>query len=161
MLKEMAQLVDTALIAAPASCSRDTSSGHVAALQLDATSQSMPADSEAAVLSASNGHIQESAEHEQTQQKGTGYEHSANAAAVQLKGTTDAQSLQDLSSSASARSIGSKKSNKPAWAMTADAALHAEQQEEDDLLAFAGGLEFDRYIDAQEDAELRTALQVR
>ena len=73
----------------------------------------------------------------------------------------DEQAAKRLDSSASVRSIGSKKVNKPAWAMTADAAYDAEQQEEEDLVAFAGGLEFDKYINQQEDAELRTVLQVK
>ncbi len=76
------------------------------------------------------------------------------------KGTVGTKGADGLSSSQSTKSIGSKKVNKPAWALTADAAQDAEQQEEEDLLAFAGGLEFDEYINEQEDAELRTALQV-
>ena len=76
------------------------------------------------------------------------------------KGTVGTNGPDGLSSSQSTKSIGSKKVNRPAWALTADAAQDAEQKEEEDLLAFAGGLEFDEYINAQEDAELRTALQV-
>ena len=76
------------------------------------------------------------------------------------KGTVGTNGPDGLSSSQSTKSIGSKKVNRPAWALTADAAQDAEQQEEEDLLAFAGGLEFDEYINEQEDAELRTALQV-
>ena len=49
---------------------------------------------------------------------------------------------------------------KPAWALTANAAKDVEQEEEAELLAFAGGLEFDKYIAAQEDAELQDVLQV-
>lgn len=78
--------------------------------------------------------------------------------------STDAarqESAEQLSKSVSSTSIGGKKVQKPAWALTADAAMDAEQQEEEDLLAFAGGLEFDRYIAAQEDAELQGVLQVR
>jgi len=76
------------------------------------------------------------------------------------KGTLGPKGPHGLSSSQSTKSIGSKKVNRPAWALTADAAQDAEQKEEEDLLAFAGGLEFDEYINEQEDAELRTALQV-
>jgi len=73
---------------------------------------------------------------------------------------TNAEGSERLNGSTSSKSVGSRKMNKPAWALTADAAQDAEQQEEEDLLAFAGGLEFDKYINEQEDAELRTVLQV-
>lgn len=70
------------------------------------------------------------------------------------------KSVDQLGKSASCTSIGGKKVQKPAWALTADAAKDAEQQQEEELLAFAGGLEFDKYIAAQEDAELQGVLQV-
>lgn len=55
--------------------------------------------------------------------------------------------------------------NKPAWAMTEDRAraaeAAAEQKEEEDLLGFADSLDYDAYLDELDDAELKSALQVR
>ena len=65
-----------------------------------------------------------------------------------------------FSKNASISSMGGKRVQKPAWALTANAANDVEQEEEEELLAFAGGLEFDKYIAAQEDAELQDVLQV-
>ncbi|DBA84014.1 TPA: hypothetical protein ACH3X1_006498 [Trebouxia sp. C0004] len=157
VLQEMSELVDAALSQAPA------------------TSLS-PAACEAAVLPIT------------TQDPCLTYHHDYNAAAAHLdrsiresggrqasppkaaecaavedrgtgKGTVGTNGPDGLSSSQFTKSIGSKKVNRPAWALTADAAQDAEQQEEEDLLAFAGGLEFDEYINEQEDSELRTILQ--
>ena len=82
--------------------------------------------------------------------------------AVHGKATVDEKGLAAGTSSSSTR--GKKAKQRPAWALTADAAQEvqqeAEQQEEEDLLAFAGGLEFDKYINEQEDADLKSVLQV-
>ena len=49
--------------------------------------------------------------------------------------------------------------------MTADRAraaeAAAEQREEEDLLGFAASLDYDAYLDDLDDAELKSALQVR
>ncbi len=136
VLQEMSQLVDAALSQAPA------------------TSRS-PAACEAVALPIT------------TQDPCPTHHYDCNAAGYAAvdnrakgKGTVGTKGPDGLSSSQSTKSIGSKKVNRPAWALTAGAAQDAEQQEEEDLLAFAGGLEFDEYINEQEDAELRTALQV-
>ena len=92
---------------------------------------------------------------------------SSNSVAKQLGRNTDSAAdrsnilpAEQLGKSASCASLGGKKVQKPAWALTANAAEDVEQQEEEDLLAFASGLEFDKYIFAQEDAELQGVLQV-
>ncbi|DBB02444.1 TPA: hypothetical protein ACH3X3_011442 [Trebouxia sp. C0006] len=149
VLQEMSQLVDAAL--SPAACE---------AVALPITTQdpcqTPHHDCDAAathhdrsVRESGDGQssIIKAAEYASVEDRGTG------------KGTLGPKGPHGLSSSQSTKSIGSKKVNRPAWALTADAAQDAEQKEEEDLLAFAGGLEFDEYINAQEDAELRTALQ--
>lgn len=85
---------------------------------------------------------------------------STTAAVKGCASTADQRHAEQLSKSTSCTSVGGKKVQRPAWALTADAGQDAEQQEEEELLAFAGGLEFDRYIAAQEDAELQEVLQV-
>lgn len=150
LLDEMSHFVDKALREAPASCKSPTSST-------------------AALASASN--IAGSVSYADVQPSADDCEAGAEALFQQVPDQASnklperveqapKRCSDRLGSSGSVISIGSKKVNKPAWAMTADAAVDAEQQEEEDLLAFAGGLEFEKYIDQQEDAELRTALQV-
>lgn len=147
----MSQFVDKALRNAPASCNSPTTS--IAAL----VSALNPAGS------VSCADVQPSADYREAGAEVLSQQ-MQNQVSDKLQ-RRDAQASKlcsdRIGSSESVRSIGSKKANKPAWAMTADAALDAEQQEEEDLLAFAGGLEFEKYINQQEDVELRTALQVR
>ena len=148
LLDEMSHFVDEALRDVPASCNNL------------ATSNAALASASQTTDSTSSAYNQPSAD-----QHAAGTEVVSQQALKQAPvkpQENDEQAVKDsgcLGSSASA-CIGSKKVNKPAWAMTADAAHDAEQQEEDDLLAFAGGLQFDRYINQQEDAGLRTVLQV-
>lgn len=148
LLDEMSHLVDEALRDAPGSCSNH------------ATSHAAPESASKPIDSASKAGSEPSAD-----------QHTTGTCIVAQQGKTAAplgkehveqapKGSGSLKSSASDRSVSSKKASKPAWALTADAAQDAEQQEEDDLLAFAGGLEFDEYINQQEDADLRTVLQV-
>lgn len=146
----MSQFVDEALREAPASCNSPTTS--IAAL---ASASNTAGSVNCADVQPSAGNCEAGAEVLSQRMP----EQASNK--LQERDEQGSKRCSDrLGSSGSVRSIGSKKVNKPAWAMTADAALGAEQQEEEDLLAFAGGLEFDKYIDQQEDAELRTVLQV-
>ena len=146
----MSHFVDMALRGAPASCNSPTTS--IAAL-------ASPSNTAGSVSCAD---VQPSADYREARAEVLSQQLPDQALSkLQERDDQGPKRCSDhLGSSGSVRSIGSKKVNKPAWAMTADAALGAEQQEEEDLLAFAGGLEFDKYIDQQEDAELRTALQV-
>jgi hypothetical protein len=159
VLQEMSQLVDAALSQAPASSISPAASEAVALpITTQDPCQTYHHDCDAAaahhdrsVRESGDGQssVLKAAEYAAVEDRGNG------------KGTVDTKGPQQgLSSSQSTKSIGSRKVNRPAWALTADAAQDAEQQEEEDLLAFAGGLEFDKYINEQEDAELRTALQV-
>ena len=142
----MSRFVDEALRDAPASCNNLATSNAALASALKTIDSSSSADD------------QPSAEHHKA---GTEVFSLTEASIKPQESAEQALKHSDrIESSASVRSIGSKKVNKPAWAMTAGAAHDAEQQEEEDLLAFAGGLEFDKYINQQEDAELRTVLQV-
>lgn len=150
LLDEMSLLVDKALRDAPASCSDLATSSAALASASKITDSTCSADCQPSADHRAAGTVVIS--HQALQE-----------ASVKLQ-ESDEQALKHadpLGSSASVRSIGSKKVNKPAWAMTADAAHDAEQQDEEDLLAFAGGLEFDKYINQQEDAELRNVLQVK
>ena len=148
LLDELSHFVDEALRDMPASCNNLATSNAALASASQTTDSTSSADN------------QPSADHHAA---GTEiFSQLALKEAPVKPQENDEQAVKDsgcLGSSASV-CIGSKKVNKPAWAMTADAAHDAEQQEEDDLLAFAGGLQFDRYINQQEDAELRTILQV-
>ena len=158
----MSRLVDTALSKAPASSSNVHSSDAAPSVVADTASQALPGSASIAhlpVASCSNAEVQPVADARE-ERAGASSQPLGTSAVAESNGSKDAQSSEYLGSSASARSIGSKKAHKPAWAMTADAAQDAEQREEEDLLAFAGGLEFDKYINEQEDAKLRTALQV-
>lgn len=149
LLDEMSHFVDQALRDAPASCNSPTTS--IAALASASTAGPV-----------SSADVQPSADDREAGAEGL-CQQMPDQASNQLQERDEQgpkRSSDRLGNSESVRSIGSKKVNKPAWAMTADAALDAEQQEEEDLLAFAGGLEFDKYINQQEDAKLRTALQV-
>lgn len=158
----MSRLVDAALSEAPASISHVHSSS--AAPASTTAASALPCSGSSTLLlgaSSSNAEVQPVTDAHEPQ-AGTLPQQLATSAAAQPRLSKDAiaESSECLGSSASARSVGSKKAHRPAWALTADAAQDAEQQEEEDLLAFAGGLEFDKYINEQEDAELRTALQV-
>jgi|Transcript_72355 hypothetical protein len=55
------------------------------------------------------------------------------------------------------RSNKPKKSAKPKWAMTEEEAMDAELKETDDLVKFAEGLDFEKYLD---DYEIREALSI-
>ena len=151
LFDEMSRLVDEALLDAPASCSNHAAS--------PAAPQSAPKP----IDSNSSTRIQPSADdHKAGTRIPAQQAQQGNAASCQAQehGEQAQKDSRSLKSGASVRSVNGKKASKPAWALTADAAHDAEQQEEDDLLAFAGGLEFDEYINQQEDAELRTVLQV-
>lgn len=154
----MSQLVDAALSQAPAT-SHSLAACEAVALPITTQNpcQTYHHDCDAAAAHHDRS-VRESGDGQSSTLKATQY------AAVEDrgtgKGTMGPKGPHGLSSSQSTKSIGSKQVNRPAWALTADAAQDAEQQEEEDLLAFAGGLEFDEYINEQEDAELRTALQV-
>lgn len=148
LLDEMSHLVDEALCDAPGSCSNHAVSH--AALE----SASKPIDS------AGKAGNQPSAAHHTTGTSIVAQQGKAAAPSAQESLEQAPKASGSMKSSASVRSVSSKKASKPAWALTADAAQDAEQQEEADLLAFAGGLEFDEYINQQKDADLRTVLQV-
>ncbi|GMH43511.1 hypothetical protein BSKO_11433 [Bryopsis sp. KO-2023] len=47
----------------------------------------------------------------------------------------------------------------PAWALTTEMAKAAESMEENDLLKFAEGLDFDRFVSDMDDVEVKEALQ--
>ena len=149
LLNEMAQFVDEALRDAPASCNNQAANDAA----LGSVSNTKDSNSHADVQPSADAYKAET---------DMPFQQAPNVASTQAQDSKEQapKCLDRLGSSASVRSISSKIVNKPAWAMTADAAQAAEQQEEEDLLAFAGGLEFDKYINQQEDAELRTVLQV-
>ena len=157
VLREMSQLVDAALSQAPATCD-SLAVGHAASLP--ATSQ-QAVHAHGSIAAMATAHPDsgagQSRDGETLPDASAAQKITAQAASA---GKVGAGATECLSSSHSSKAVGSKKVNKPAWALTADAAKDAEQQEEEDLLAFAGGLEFEKYIDEQEDAEVRTALQV-
>eukprot|EP00668_Euglena_longa_P011965 GGOE01014387.1.p1 GENE.GGOE01014387.1~~GGOE01014387.1.p1 ORF type:complete len:471 (-),score=149.09 GGOE01014387.1:272-1594(-) len=56
-----------------------------------------------------------------------------------------------------AKGAKGKKAAKPKWAMTEEEAIDVELQETDDLVQFAAGLDFEKYLD---DYEIREALSV-
>ena len=146
----MSRLVDEALRDAPASCNDLAISNAALASASKMTDSTSSAD------------CQQSADHDEAETEVISQQVLKEASGKPQESDEQARQHADrLGNSASVRSIGGKKANKPAWALTADAAHDAEQQEEEDLLAFAGGLEFDKYINQQEDAELRTVLQVK
>lgn len=148
----MSHLVDGALRDTPASCLAASDAALVSAW--DTLDSASSADKEPSADQHTAGTGMASQQSQQAQQ--------GIAASCQPQ-EHDEQAQKgagSLKSGASVRSVSNKKPSKPAWALTADAAKDAEQQEEEDLLAFAGGLEFDDYINQQEDAELRTVLQV-
>ena len=150
VLQEMSQLVDAAL--SPAACE-----AVVLPITKQDPCQTYHHDCNAAAAELDRSE-RESGDRQSSLPKAAEYAAAENRG----KGTgiVGTKGPDGLSSSQSTKSIGSKKVNRPAWALTAGAAQDAEQQEEEDLLAFAGGLEFDEYINEQEDAELRTILQV-
>ena len=153
VLKDLSQLVDSALSQAP------LCSDSLAASQADY----LPAARHH--LTQRTGHSAAAAPNPTAELGSTSKQHQQSEAGqtcadVHTKGGITTYVKDSLASGVSSKTIGSKKVNKPAWALTADAARDVEQQEEEDLLAFAGGLEFDKYIDEQEDAELKTVLQV-
>lgn len=154
----MSQLVDAALSQAPATSISPAACGAV--ILPITTQEPCPTyrhDCDVTAAHLERG-VRESGDRQASTPKAAG--HAAVADRAKGMGTVDSNGPDGLSSSQSTKSIGSKKVNRPAWALTADAAQDAEQQEEEDLLAFAGGLEFDEYINEQEDAELRAVLQV-
>ncbi|DBA90053.1 TPA: hypothetical protein ACH3X2_004318 [Trebouxia sp. C0005] len=157
VLQEMSQLVDAALSQAPATSISPAACGAV--ILPITTQEPCPTyrhDYDVTAAHLERG-VRESGDRQASTPKAAG--HAAVADRAKGMGTVDSNGPDGLSSSQSTKSIGSKKVNRPAWALTADAAQDAEQQEEEDLLAFAGGLEFDEYINEQEDAELRAVLQ--
>ena len=170
----MSQLVDSALSSRPSAlCS---SAAQQQAAILPATQQSpafaastdpfLPAAANAAVDSpvattAAHHSVHSSAlDSASPAVTGNAQSPGAQPADMDSGGLAIQKSVDQLGKSASSVSIGGKRVQKPAWALTADAAKDAEQQQEEELLAFAGGLEFDKYIAAQEDAELQGVLQV-
>ena len=158
VLHEMSQLVDAALSQAPATYhSPAACEAVVLPITKQDPCQTYHHDCNAAAAELDRSE-RESGDRQSSLPKAAEYAAAENRG----KGTgiVGTKGPDGLSSSQSTKSIGSKKVNRPAWALTADAAQDAEQQEEEDLLVFAGGLEFDEYINEQEDAELRTILQV-
>lgn len=157
VLREMSQLVDAALSQAPATCD-SLAVGHAASLPAP-SQQAVHAHGSIAAMATAHpdSGAGQSGDGQTLPDASAMQKITAQAASA---GKDNAGATDCLSSGQSSKAVGSKKVNKPAWALTADAAKDAEQQEEEDLLAFAGGLEFEKYIDEQEDAEVRTALQV-
>jgi hypothetical protein len=50
---------------------------------------------------------------------------------------------------------------RPSWALTAEQAAEKQVQEEENLLRFAEGLDFDEFVQGMDGAELEAAIQVR
>ena len=158
---DMSQLVDSALSLRPALSAR-SAAVEVTANSLDnlqsirsfAHDSCLPVTASAAVDSSGTRCI--------TQQPCDAHPTSSNSTAEACSvATAGLPPAAQLGKNASSNSIGGKRVQKPAWALTANAAKDVEQEEEEELLAFAGGLEFDKYIAAQEDAELQDVLQVK